>query len=224
MSHQEQPDFLKARIKNPKDILKMQPNLKATRLRGLDEKRRICRQENGTANEQQLSVFLYKNPLKGKFSMPHRGPDTHNLAIGYVCWLFGFTGAHRFYYGKPVTGIIWFLTLGLLGIGWIVDLFLMPSLHLSAERQYVSGELDYNVAWLLLTFLGVLGVHRMYTGRWITGIVWFLTGGLFLLGWLYDLCTLNDQIHDTNRLGYLPVMHFDRPQPTENFVSVGVPS
>jgi len=70
--------------------------------------------------------------------MSRRGPDTHNLAIGYVCWLFGFTGAHRFYYGKPVTGIIWFLTLG---IGWIVDLFLMPSLHRSVERYYINGEL-----------------------------------------------------------------------------------
>lgn len=36
-------------------------------------------------------------------------------------WIFGFTDSHRFYCGKPVTGTIWFFTLGLLGIGWIYD-------------------------------------------------------------------------------------------------------
>ncbi len=37
--------------------------------------------------------------------------DTHSKVIGYLLWIFGFTGAHRFYYGKPVTGTIWFFTL-----------------------------------------------------------------------------------------------------------------
>ena len=37
-------------------------------------------------------------------------------------WIFGFIGAHRFYYGKQVSGVIWFFTLGLLFIGWIIDL------------------------------------------------------------------------------------------------------
>ena len=54
--------------------------------------------------------------------------NTHTMAIGYVVWLFGFMGAHRFYFGKRVTGTIWFFTLGLFFIGWIVDLFLIPSM------------------------------------------------------------------------------------------------
>ncbi|MFH3927069.1 transglycosylase domain-containing protein, partial [Acinetobacter baumannii] len=28
--------------------------------------------------------------------------DTHSKAIGYLLWIFGFTGSHRFYYGKPI--------------------------------------------------------------------------------------------------------------------------
>jgi len=32
--------------------------------------------------------------------------DTHSKLIGYLLWIFGFLGAHRFYYGKPVTGTI----------------------------------------------------------------------------------------------------------------------
>ena len=49
--------------------------------------------------------------------------DTHSKVIGYVLWIFGFLGAHRFYYGKPVTGTIWLFTFGLFGIGWLIDLF-----------------------------------------------------------------------------------------------------
>jgi TM2 domain-containing membrane protein YozV len=34
----------------------------------------------------------------------------------------GWTGAHRFYVGKSYSGRIWALTLGILGVGWLVDL------------------------------------------------------------------------------------------------------
>ena len=124
--------------------------------------------------------------------------DNHSKVIGYLLWLFGFLGAHRFYYGKPVTGTIWFFTLGLLGIGWLIDLFLIPGMDRDADLRFRSGTIDYNVAWLLLTFLGILGVHRMYQGKWPTGILYLLTGGLFLVGILYDFWTMNEQISARN--------------------------
>jgi TM2 domain-containing membrane protein YozV len=124
--------------------------------------------------------------------------DTHNLGIGYLLWIFGFMGAHRFYYGRPVSGTIWFFTLGLLGIGWLIDLVLMPSLDRSAELRYESGPVSYNVTWILLTFVGVFGIHRIYMGKYLTGLIYFLTGGLFLVGILYDYWTLNDQIGAAN--------------------------
>jgi len=113
--------------------------------------------------------------------------DTHLKSMGYILWIFGFTGAHRFYYGKPKSGTIYFFTLGLLGIGWFVDLFLIPSL----DRH---GHINYSVAWILLTFLGVFGIHRMYMEKWFSGILFLFTGGLFGFGYLYDFWTLNDQI------------------------------
>jgi TM2 domain-containing membrane protein YozV len=91
--------------------------------------------------------------------------DTHSKLLGYALWVFGFTGAHRFYYGKPVTGTIWFFTLGLLGIGWLIDLFLIPSMDRQADFRFRPGPINYSVAWVLLTFLGLLGVHRMYMGN-----------------------------------------------------------
>lgn len=124
--------------------------------------------------------------------------DTHSKVLGYLLWIFGFTGAHRFYYGKPVTGTIWFFTLGLLGIGWLIDLFLIPSMDAQADLRFRSGRIDYNLAWLLLTFLGLLGVHRFYQGKWLSGLIYLLTGGLFFLGVLYDFWTLNDQISVKN--------------------------
>jgi len=120
--------------------------------------------------------------------------DTHRKTIGYILWVFGFTGSHRFYYGKPVTGTIYFFTLGLLLIGWIVDLFLIPSMDRQADLRFRTGRYDYSVAWVLLTFLGIFGIHRFYMGKWFTGILYLLTGGLFLIGYIYDYWTLNDQL------------------------------
>jgi len=124
--------------------------------------------------------------------------DTHLKSIGYILWLFGFTGSHRFYYGKPITGTIWFFTLGLLGIGWLIDLFLIPSMDRKADVRYQTGPANYTVAWILLTFLGFFGVHRFYMGKWLTGLIYLLTGGLFTLGYLYDYWTLNNQITEIN--------------------------
>jgi TM2 domain-containing membrane protein YozV len=124
--------------------------------------------------------------------------DTHLKSAGYILWIFGFTGSHRFYYGKPVSGTIWFFTLGLFFIGWIIDLFLIPSMDREADFRYQKGNLDYTIAWILLTFLGLFGIHRFYMGKWLTGIVYLLTGGIFGLGYLYDLWTLNDQVSFIN--------------------------
>ncbi|MFN5538791.1 MAG: NINE protein [Candidatus Melainabacteria bacterium] len=124
--------------------------------------------------------------------------DSHSKTIGYILWIFGFSGAHRFYYGKPVSGTIYFFTLGLLGIGWFVDLFLIPAMDKEADYKYVNGKVDYTVAWILLTFLGPFGIHRFYMGKWVTGLIYMLTGGLFLIGYLYDYWTLNEQISKVN--------------------------
>lgn len=124
--------------------------------------------------------------------------DNHWKSIGYILWIFGFTGAHRFYYGKQWTGTLWFFTGGLCGIGWLIDLFLIPGMDRQADRRYLPGTYDYNMAWILLTFLGPFGVHRFYMGKWLTGLLYLFTGGLGLVGVLYDLWTLNEQVSESN--------------------------
>ncbi len=130
--------------------------------------------------------------------MMERQVETHSVVMGYLLWIFGFIGAHRFYYGRQITGVIWFFTLGLFFIGWIIDLFLIPGMSRDADRRYQDGPVDYNLAWILLTFLGVFGIHRFYMGKVFTGLLYLLTLGLLGFGVLYDFLTLNGQISEKN--------------------------
>ena len=127
------------------------------------------------------------------------GNNTHSKAIGYVLWIFGFTGSHRFYFGRPISGTLWLFTCGLFFIGWIIDLFLIPAMDASADQRYTPGRIDYTLAWIFLTFLGAFGVHRFYLGKWISGLIYLVTLGLFGFGVIYDFWTLNEQIDEINR-------------------------
>ena len=126
--------------------------------------------------------------------------DIHSLLVGYLLWIFGFLGAHRFYFGRPVSGTVYLFTFGLLGIGWLVDLFLMPSLERQADSSYAVGAINYTVTWVLLVFLGPLGLHRFYLGKPWTGLLFLLTCGIFLIGVIYDWWTVNEQISKENML------------------------
>lgn len=64
-----------------------------------------------------------------------------NLGLSYILALVGFfgvAGLHRFYLGKPVTGIIWLLTGGLFWIGTIYDLITMPQQVDEANRKHLG--------------------------------------------------------------------------------------
>jgi TM2 domain-containing membrane protein YozV len=56
------------------------------------------------------------------------------------------------------------------------------------------------LAYLLWFFLGVFGVHKFYLEKIAVGIIYLLTGGLFLIGWIYDLFTLGNQVDVYNAL------------------------
>ena len=68
-----------------------------------------------------------------------------------------------------------------------------------ADFRYFSGDINYSLAFIFLTFLGIFGVHRMYMGKWISGLIYLVTGGIFGIGVLYDFWTLNDQVSIENQ-------------------------
>ena len=48
--------------------------------------------------------------------------DKSRTAALLLCFFLGVLGAHRFYVGKVGTGLVWLFTIGILGIGALVDL------------------------------------------------------------------------------------------------------
>ena len=129
------------------------------------------------------------------------GEQTHSKLVAYGLWIFGFLGAHRFYVGRTVTGTIWLCTLGLCGVGWFLDLFLIPRLVKQANLKFVNGSYDFSVAWLLHAYSGIFGAHRFYLGKWGTGLLYLCTGGLAGIGVVYDYYTLNSRVSDKNAEG-----------------------
>ena len=57
--------------------------------------------------------------------------------ILWCCSFFGVSGLHRFYLGKPISGVLYLCTWGFFGIGQFIDLFLIPGI---VERANVKEQ------------------------------------------------------------------------------------
>merc|ERR1712004_969274 len=87
----------------------------------------------------------------------------------YMLWLspFGCLGFHQYYLGRYFWGFLYTLTIGLVGVGWVVDGFrmkrLITSLDKHAEKETDNNEMDKELSdayVLLLCPLGPLGAHQ----------------------------------------------------------------
>lgn len=64
--------------------------------------------------------------------------------------------------------------------------------------------------WILSGF-GALGLHRFYLNKIPTGLIWLLTGGLFMVGSVYDFITLPSQVREANlRERYREALYFEK--------------
>ena len=70
----------------------------------------------------------------------------------------------------------------------------------TAARQQEKNRKSAVAAYLLwwLVFLGIAGIHRFYVGKWISGLLWLITGGLFLFGQAIDVILIPGMIRETN--------------------------
>jgi TM2 domain-containing membrane protein YozV len=62
--------------------------------------------------------------------------------------------------------------------------------------DYKSSGISYGLWFLCL--IGFCGIHRFYNGKWITGIIWLLTGGLLFIGQFIDLFLIPGMVDREN--------------------------
>ena len=60
--------------------------------------------------------------------------------LGALGWLTPFAGMHRFYLGKPVSGVVYLLTWGFFGIGTLVDMIRMPDLVDASNYRFLMAK------------------------------------------------------------------------------------
>lgn len=68
-----------------------------------------------------------------------RLPDLRHAYLFWLPSLFGIAGLHRFYLGKPFTGILFLATVGLGGLGTIYDALTMPQ---QVRKARLTMKLD----------------------------------------------------------------------------------
>lgn len=74
---------------------------------------------------------------------------------------------------------------------------------MNEERGMYRDGLAYAL-WCLF-FVGLAGLHRIYLGRYGTGILWMVTFGLFGVGQVVDLFRMKRLVLESNvREGWLP--------------------
>jgi hypothetical protein len=86
----------------------------------------------------------------------------------------------------------------LLGIGWLIDLFLIPAMDREADLRFNAGYHRLQRRVDSADLFGCLRRAPDVSGQMDHRIIYLFTGGLFFLGVLYDFWTLNDQISMKN--------------------------
>lgn len=78
-------------------------------------------------------------------------PERSFIATWMFAWLLGFLGVDRFYLGKIGTGILKLLTIGGLGVWWLIDLILtLAGVQRDKEGRLLPDFEEHKlIAWII---------------------------------------------------------------------------
>ncbi|XP_063438529.1 uncharacterized protein LOC134719470 [Mytilus trossulus] len=116
----------------------------------------------------------------------------------YLVWFpFGIIGWHHFYLKNFSLALLYLLTFGVYGIGWVLDGFFMPSLvEQSNTKERFSTDLEILKTYLIAASpFGILGAHQYYSGRILWGLSYTFTLGGLGIWWLFDLFRISALVH-----------------------------
>jgi TM2 domain-containing membrane protein YozV len=68
-------------------------------------------------------------------------------------------------------------------------------------NSYIKKSKSTTILLCLIGFIGVAGLHRIYTGHVLSGIIFLVTGGLLGIGTIFDLLNLIFDVFE-DKAGY----------------------
>jgi TM2 domain-containing membrane protein YozV len=76
---------------------------------------------------------------------------------------------------------------------------MVPAVRESTALDRPQRDVISAYVLLIPAIFGLSGLHRFYLGRWASGLLWLVTGGLCGIGSVVDMIMLPRMVDDTNR-------------------------
>ena len=144
-----------------------------------------------------MSFIIYKFLIKKDKNLDKNEFFKKVIDLFVVIFL-GALGVHKFVKRKYEIGVLYLLTLGIFGIGWLIDV--VRSVRLLMNLGVGNSEILKKVIDLFISiFLGALMVCKFVEKKYEIGVLYFFTLGLLVIGWLFNIVKSMRALTDLNK-------------------------
>lgn len=160
--------------------------------------------QNPSLSQQPPTGYIRYNLNHPVMFCSTPAPKKSILEAYLLLIVLGLFGGHHFYLRRPVWGILYFFSFGLLGAGWLIDIFRLPVLvsrcnnDASQQNPNLVKKKHLDDAYVLWFPGGFLGLHHFYLNNIGLGVLYLFTFGLFGVGWLIDACLMSYHVKKAN--------------------------